>query len=429
MRVCVVGAGHIGLPTACIIAETGTEVVAADINESIVEGINSGQTPIEEPGLRELLKKVHASGKLTATTEVTESVRGSQAVIIIVPTPLTPEGPDMQFIESATKSVAEGLQKGTLVILESTVYPGTTKKIIRPLLESSGLRADEDFYLAYSPERAIPTRTIEEIRTNARVVGPIGPNSGKKAEEFYSTFIQGEIDVAESATIAEFVKLSENIFRDVNIALANELALVAGKLDINIEEITKFANKHPRVNLHRPGAGVGGHCIPKDPYFIINKAKDLGIETKLIATARDINAAMPQKVVSLVEEGLTEIDKNVSGATIAVLGFAYKGDTSDYRVTPAEAIISSLREKGAHVRIHDPFVKSVQGFDIEQDLPTVLTDSDCLVIVTDHSEYRNLNIGELSKQLSQPALVVDGRNLLDRSAVEQGGLSYRGIGK
>ena len=237
MRVCVVGAGHIGLPTACILAEKGIEVIATDIDQDIVDNINQGKTTIEEPGLQELLETVHSSGKLSASTDVTGSVRESQAAIIIVPTPLTSEGPDMKFIEAATQSVADGLKKGTLVILESTVYPGTTEKIIRPLLEKSGLKADTDFYLAYSPERAIPTRTIEEIKNNPRVVGAIGKNSGKKAEEFYSSFIDGEISIVESPTIAEFVKLAENIFRDVNIALANELAMVSEKLGIDIQHM------------------------------------------------------------------------------------------------------------------------------------------------------------------------------------------------
>lgn len=429
MRVCVVGAGHIGLPTACILAEKGIEVIATDIDQDIVDNINQGKTTIEEPGLQELLETVHSSGKLSASTDVTGSVRESQAAIIIVPTPLTSEGPDMKFIEAATQSVADGLKKGTLVILESTVYPGTTEKIIRPLLEKSGLKADTDFYLAYSPERAIPTRTIEEIKNNPRVVGAIGKNSGKKAEEFYSSFIDGEISIVESPTIAEFVKLAENIFRDVNIALANELAMVSEKLGIDIQEVIKYANKHPRVELHKPGAGVGGHCIPKDPYFLINKAKDLGIETRLVSTARQINESMPAKVVSLVEEGLTQIDKKLPDSRVAVLGFAYKGDTGDFRITPAETIITSLRDKGAEVHIHDPFVKSNNGFTIETDLGAVLDGSDCVVVVTDHSEYRNLNIGELSKELRQPALVVDGRNILDRSDIEASGLTYKGIGK
>jgi len=429
MSVCIVGAGHIGLPTACIIAEKGIDVVATDINPTIVDSINQGKTSIEEPGLKDLLAKVHSSGKLTASTDVTGTVKKSEAVIIIVPTPLTSEGPDMTFIKDATKAVSEGLQKGTLVILESTVYPGTTEKIIKPILEESGLKADSDFFLGYSPERAIPTRTIEEIKNNPRVVGAIGPKSGEKSSEFYSTFLNGEITIVETPTIAEFVKLAENIFRDVNIALANELAGVSEKLDIDIQKVIECANKHPRVNIHKPGAGVGGHCIPKDPYFMINKAKALGIETPLVTTARQINEQMPRKVVNLVEEGLKDLKKEISKSHIAVLGFAYKGDTSDFRITPAERIITGLQDKGAQVKIHDPYVKSNNGFKIESNLDSVLQDSDCLVLVTDHSQYRNLNIPALSKELRQPALVVDGRNILDRSKIESAGLTYKGIGK
>ena len=430
MKVCLVGAGHIGLPTACIIADKGYEVIATDIDQTIVDNINSGECHITENGLTDLLTKVHATGRLKASTDVIGSVRQSDVAIIIVPTPLTPTGPNMDAINTATKAVGKGLKKGMLVIMESTVYPGTTSSLIKETLEhESGLKADEDFYLAYSPERAIPTRTIEEIRTNNRIVGPVGKASGEKAKEFYSKVLDAEITVMDSSTTAEFVKIAENIYRDVNIALANEFASVAEKLNIDISQVIEAANKHPRVSIHKPGAGVGGHCIPKDPYFLINKAREMGISTPLIETARQINEKMPEKIVSLVEEGLSSINKKIEGSKISVLGFAYKGDTSDTRGTPSERIIKGLKGLGGDVHVHDSLAKSANGIKIETDLHKTLSSSDCIVLATDHSEYRNINIPDLAKEIHQPAIFIDGRNIFDRQAFEKAGIKYYGIGK
>ncbi len=424
------GAGHIGLPTACVIADSGFQVVAADINEKLVDAVKKGRSIITENCLEDLVSKVVKAKKLTATTDVTSATKDSDVVLIIVPTPLGTAGPDLNAIKSAAKAVARGLRRGMLVVLESTIYPEGTKKILQPILEeNSGLRAGEDFYLAYSPERALPTRSIEEIRTNVRIVGGINEISGKKAKEFYGKFVASEVlDVGDSTT-AEFVKISENVYRDVNIALANELAMIAEKLGVDIQKVIDAANRHPRVKIHVPGAGVGGHCIPKDPYFFINKAQELGLNVRLIKTAREINESMPEHVVELAENALEKGGKTPADSKIAILGYAYKGDTSDIRGTPAERIVGELKALGFKVCIHDPFVNYSNGTAIEKDMEQVVSGSDCIVVVTDHSQYRNINISELAKKMRKPGIVIDGRNIFDPVSIRKAGLAYYGIGR
>ncbi len=430
MKVCIVGTGHIGLPTACVIADAGIDVIAADINEKIVDAVNQGRSLVKENGLEPLLKKVVSEKKLTASTDVTASVSKASVILIIVPTPLQADGPDISAIRSAGKAVARGLKKGDLVVLESTIYPEGTKKILKLILEEhSDLKAGTDFFLAYSPERALPTKSISEIRDNVRIVGGIDPESGKKAVEFYSRFVTNKVvDVGDSTT-AEFIKISENVYRDVNIALANELALISANIGIDVKKVIKTANLHPRVDIHEPGAGVGGHCIPKDPYFLINKAKENDLDLGLIGTARRINERMPKYVVGMTEEALSNSKKSINGSKVTVLGYAYKGDTSDVRGTPSKVIVNELKSLGAQVTIQDPYVDPGNGTAIEKDLIKSVTGSDCLIIVTDHTDYRKINIEEVSKRMRKPGIIIDGRNILEPAKVRDSGLIYYGIGR
>ncbi|MFC1454956.1 nucleotide sugar dehydrogenase [Candidatus Undinarchaeota archaeon] len=428
MRVCVVGAGHIGLPTGCLIADAGYDVIETDVKEEIVDKINAGESHVHENGVPELVKKVVNAGKLKATTDVIGAIKKADVILVIVPTPLGLDGPNMNAINTAGKTIAKGLKRGALIILESTVYPETTEKHFKELIEkTSNMECGSDFYLAYSPERAMPTKTLYEIKNNARIVGGVDEKSGEKAKEFYEKFIDGEVVLVDNSTVAEFIKLTENIYRDVNIALANEIAAVAAKLKIDVEQIIELANMHPRVNIHRPGAGVGGHCLPKDPYFLINKARELGVETELINTARKINEKMPEEVVNIVEKGLGKLGKSVENSKIAVLGYAYKGDTSDYRGTPSIRIVHELQSLGGKVAVHDYFVLS-DGIRIEQDVDSTVQGADCIIVVTDHSDYRKLNIEKLAKECNSPALFVDGRNMFDRKETEKAGFKYCGIG-
>jgi len=428
LNVCVVGAGHIGLPTASIIADHGFNVIAADVNEHIVDCINKGEAHMREQGIEKLVQRVVKSGALKATTDVGKAASNADVILIIVPTPLEADGPNLRHVLEAAEVVAKHLKKGALVILESTVYPGATKNILCPLIEKYAGKVGEDFYLAYSPERAIPTRSLKEITGNVRIVGGVDEASSLKAEEFYSQFVNEVVNVHDSNT-AEFIKICENVYRDVNIALANEIALIAGKMDIDVKKVIKAANKHPRVNLHVPGAGVGGHCIPKDPYFLINKGKDLGLPMNLIRAARGVNEKMPEHVVELVEEGLEHVGKTIEESKVAVLGFAYKGDTSDIRGAPSEEIIKRLKKMGCTVKIQDPYVNHSNGIKIQQEVFDVVNECDCIVLVTDHSDYRNINIEKLAKIMKKPAVFIDGRNFMDEDKLEKAGFEYYGVGR
>lgn len=425
----VIGLGYVGLPMAALFADRGYKVRGADINSEIVEKINTGRVEINESGVAELVRKVVSIGRFSATTNVAEVVRGSDVIIIIVQTPVDREGiPDLRALESACTIVAQNLSKRKLVIIESTIPPGATERIIIPILESSSLKAGSDFYLAYSPERAIPTKTLEEIQTNSRIIGGVNKESAKAAKELYSSITRGELITSDIRTV-EVVKLIENTYRDVNIALANEIALLCEKLGVDALKAIEIANKHPRVHLHLPGAGVGGHCIPKDPHFLIHRAEELGIELKVIKDAREVNESMPQHILELVKKALQNVNKTIENSKISILGIAYKGNTDDVRGTPSKKIIEELLQANCEVFSHDPFVSQDFGGKFSNDLSEVLRDSDCVVIVTDHDAYKRMDLKEFAKNLKKPSVVVDARRILNPEEVEKEGISYFGVGR
>ena len=427
-RIAVVGLGYVGLPTAAVLAARGFQVVGADINPTIVASVNRGESPIKEPGLEELVKKAVAEGRLRAVTSAREATLESDVVIVVVQTPIDEEKrPDLSALRSALADVAAALRGGHLIIIESTIPPGATRNVIAPILESSGLKAGEDFLLAYSPERAIPTRTLEEIQSNARIVGGLNEESASAAAALYRCLTSGEV-YQESVEVVEVVKLIENTFRDVNIALANELALLCEAMGVDVLRAINLANKHPRVNLHMPGAGVGGHCLPKDPYFLINEARKRGLKLSLIEAARERNDSMPLHVLRKIEQALKSRGKSLSSAKVAVLGIAYKGNTDDTRMSPAEPVVKALMERGVEVISHDPHAKQDFGGRFSSNLKEVVAGADVLVILTDHDEYKRLSFEELKPLLKRDAVVIDGRRVLAREEVERLGMGYLGVG-
>lgn len=427
-RVAVIGLGYVGLPTAAIIADKGFRVVGVDLKESLVARVNSGTINPREPGLGKLVRKVVEKGMLRATTHAREAVKDSDVVLVVVQTPLKEnKTPNLEALEKACTEVAGNLRENQLVIIESTIPPGAMRERVKPLLESGGLRAGLDFYLVYSPERAMPTRTLVEIPGNARLIGGINQESAHVAKEFYRVFVKGELLLASVETV-EVVKLIENTYRDVNIALANEIARLCEALGVDAMEAIELANRHPRVNIHRPGAGVGGHCIPKDPYFLLREALRLGVKLEVVEAARQVNEAMPRHVVRLVEKALESVNKRVEESKIAVLGVAYKGETDDTRGTPAREVIEELLRSKSYVCSHDPYVQQDFGGEFSNDLEEVLRGADCVVVVTDHNLYKSMNPGDLAKNLSTPCVVVDARRVLEPREVEEQGLSYFGVG-
>ncbi|UOK57871.1 nucleotide sugar dehydrogenase [Bacillus sp. OVS6] len=399
-KICVIGLGYIGLPTSAVFAKAGYEVIGVDVNSNAIEMINQGKIHIEEVGLGELVKEVVEQGKLRASLQPTEA----DVYIIAVPTPHNADHTaNLNYVIEATKSILPFLKKESVVIVESTIPPRTIDDVVAPILQEQGWNVGEDIYLAHCPERVLPGRILIELVENTRIVGGINNKSTQKAVEVYSSFVKGKI-LETTAVTAEMSKLMENTFRDVNIALANELAKISEKLGVNALEVIKLANHHPRVNLHFPGPGVGGHCLAVDPYFIIEKAPELSL---LISNARFINNSMP----SFVVEQLSKIapDKN---SKIAVLGITYKGNIDDVRESPAMIVVDLLEEYGYQVAVHDPHVHQQQvSFDLYS-LEDAVKNAECILVLTDHNEFKQLDEQVIINNAKR-AVIFDTRNCVN----------------
>lgn len=421
------GLGHIGLPTACLFAKKGFKIVGVDINHDSVIKINSGISTIVEPGLNELLKELVHCGKLKATLDGVQSAKDSNIMIVVVPTPVDQNKcSDLSALISACETISKGLNKGDLIVIESTVPPGTCEDIVIPILEKSGLKSSQDFGVAYTPERALPNNTLYEMTHNARVIGGIDEESAEKAANLYRNITEGEVIIVNNLMTAEMVKLMENTYRDTNIALANELAIVCESLGIDVIDAIKAANFHPRVNIHTPGPGVGGHCLSIDPYFIVEIAKQKGHPARLIQTARDINDNMPHHVTKLVEEELSKMEKSISGSKLAILGVAYKGNVADTRESPSIKVINDLINKGATVFAHDPHVPDEMIISIGAQ-PIEMQDAfccDCVVLMTDHDLYR-----EISPEMIKNPIFICTKPILNLEEFRSNGVIFKGIGR
>jgi UDP-N-acetyl-D-mannosaminuronic acid dehydrogenase len=423
-RLAVIGLGYVGLPTAVVFANRGFSVVGVDADVGKVEAVNSDRCYLREPGLDILLRDAVSKGFLRATTEAARAVRESDAVVIAVPTPVRDGVADLSYLREALLAVREGLHKGLLVVIESTIPPGTTIGFAKPLLEESGLRVEEDFYLAHVPERIAPGRAIEELLNMPRVVGGVGPRSTEKALELYSRVNAKPLPT--DATTAEFVKLIENTYRDLNIAYANLLALMAEKLGIDVYEAIRLANTHHRVNIHMPGAGVGGPCLTKDPYMLASVLPDFW-GTELIRLARRMNEYMPRHTVEIIEKALGDIGVSIKDARIAILGIAYKGGVDDTRESPAKYIVRELLGKGANVTVYDPYTMESFGAERAGSFEEALSGADAVVIVTDHPEFKDIDLGKASK-LVKHRVIIDGRRVVEPHQAVKHGFKYYGVG-
>ncbi len=407
-RVGVLGLGYVGLPLAVEFAQAGFEVVGIDVQQSKVDEFNSGHSyikDVKDSTFRPLIE----SGKLRATTDF--SVIGDLDTIdICVPTPLRKtKDPDMSFVISATEAIAKHNHSGLLVMLESTTYPGTTDELLLPKLQASGLRVGEDFFLCFSPERVDPGNPKFQTSNIPKVVGGITPVCTKMGALFYKQALETVVPVS-STRVAEMVKLLENTFRMINIGLVNELALMCDRMKIDVWEVIDAAATKPfGFMAFYPGPGLGGHCIPIDPFYLSWKSKEAGIEARFIELAGYINGRMPEFVVEKIQHALNDATKPVRGSRVHVLGTAYKRDIDDVRESPALDIILLLQRLGAHVTFSDPFVPTIQinGAPLEaEDLFPAVEDADCVVIVTDHTKVDYARVVQRSK------LIVDTRNAL-----------------
>ncbi len=403
-KICVVGLGYIGLPTASMFASQGFEVHGVDINPTVIETLRQGRLHIEEPGLATVVSAAIKSGNLTVNLKPAEA----DVFIIAVPTPYHHAGngipsADMTFVKSAVEGILPFLKKGNLIILESTSPAGTTRDLIVPLIEMKGFKPGKDIGVAYCPERVIPGQALKELIGNDRVIGAIDQAWGEHTRKLYKTFVSGEIFITEP-TVAEMVKLLENTYRDVNIALANEVALICEKLKINVWDVIQIANRHPRVNVHKPGPGVGGHCISVDPWFLVEKFPN---DANLIHLARTINDKMPHYVAGV----LTGLLKDVSHPKITILGLAYKGNVDDDRESPAVAVVRLLKKQlpNATLAIYEPHVNSKE-FPTEG-IQEAFKGAHLAVLLTPHDEYRFLDPSEIGSLMASRVLF-DAHNFL-----------------
>ncbi|MGM0396666.1 MAG: nucleotide sugar dehydrogenase [Bacillota bacterium] len=418
-NITIIGLGYIGLPTAAVMARAGMRVMGYDLNKRVIDALNRGEIIIEEPGLSELVNQMVNEGRLKGISTLEES----DVFIIAVPTPITEDKKaDMSYVKGAAESIAPHLKLGDMVVLESTSPPGATEDIVVPALSKSGLRIGEEVFVAHSPERVLPGRIIQELVENDRIIGGINAESTELVRELYKTFVQGNIYTTDSKT-AEMCKLMENTFRDVNIALANELAILAENMGINAWEVIKLANKHPRVNLHQPGPGVGGHCIAVDPWFVIENHP----EGKLIRQARNINDGMPEKVMEKIQMLVERED-----AKVAILGVTYKPDVDDTRESPVLKLVENLlKNTKLQVVIHDPHVdREIFPFSgrLCDNIEDAVKDAELLVLGVNHFQYSTLDFGELGK-LMKIKNIYDTRNYLNEKELVENGFNVTILGR
>ncbi len=404
---------------AIVLAGRGFRVTGVDTNPDVRQALLGGRASRSEHGLDDVLHQALQENRLTAT----ETPLPADAYVIAVPTPLhngDEPAADLGYVRTAARSVASVLRPGNLVVLESTVPPGTTEGVLVPELEGSGLKAGRDFLVAHVPERVLPGNVIAELTENGRVIGGIDVASGEAARKLYASFVAGEIVLTDART-AEMVKLMENTYRDVNIALANEFALLAEELGVDVRGAIDLANQHPRVNILQPGPGVGGHCIPVDPWFLASASSH---GAPLIRAARAVNDAMPRRIADLLKDLLS----GISAPTVALFGLAYKGETDDTRNSPALALAGILRSRGWNVRCYDPYTSHAADFGDTFSSPVdAARDTHALLVMTDHREFAKID-PETLRPVMEGSLVFDARGVLDEARWCAAGFDVRKLG-
>lgn len=437
----VIGMGYVGIPAAALLADVpGHQVIGIQRRSRRsgwkIDWINSGKNPFEgdEPGMDELIARVVLDKKTFRVSDDFSLCQQADVILIDVQTPTNTERiPEYLSLRTVSAQAAMYLLPGTLVIIESTVAPGTTEHVVKPILEEgSGLKAGEGFSLAFSYERVMPGKLLEYIVHFPRVVGGIDARSTQRAVELYRTIVDAKQEIHSASVLtAELAKTMENAYRDVNIAFANEMARVCEAMGVDVYEIRRLMNARHDRHMHLPGAGVGGHCLPKDPWLLKFGVDTYGaypVPLRMIETARDINDAMPLHLTRLTVEALAEEGVPLEAAKVAVLGVAYLEDSDDTRNTPAAPLIEALQDQGVRVVAHDPFVRELEGFELTRELALAVKDADAAVLVTRHRPYYKVDLGWLKATMRTPVLI-DGRNVFDAEEVRAAGFRYRGIGK
>ena len=417
-EICVLGLGYVGLPTASLLANAGFRVLGVDIDPDIVVRLNSGQTRMEEAGLSTLVSAAVRSGNLVAS----EQPEPSETFIICVPTPVNADkSVDLNAVRGAARSILPCLRKNCLVVLESTSPVGTTRNVVAPILRESGLEAGREVDLCYCPERVLPGNTVAELVNNDRIIGGLTLESAKRAAAIYARFCQGRISLTDDLS-AELSKLMENTYRDVNVALANVFARIAEDSGIDVWRAIELANLHPRVKILKPGPGVGGHCIPIDPWFL---AESFPKHTNLLRCAREVNDGQTRRLL----ERMLSTGKLRAGGKLAILGAAYKAGIDDARQSPAALLTAAAHEQGIQTAVHDPIVKPGEhdGLTVSGDLTAVLKDADAAALITEHPQYRSLP-PKIFVEHMRGRFIADGRNCLDHAALRSAGFEVLVLG-
>lgn len=425
-NVAVVGLGYVGLPLACSFASTGLRTIGYDIVAAKTEKIEAGINPIEgdEPGLSDLLSEVHAKGLMHASTDPA-TLKEADAIFVCVDSPVDDNKvPNLKFLRSAVRTIAINMRKGALLSIESTIPPGTMENLVIPAMrEDRGFEPGKDFLLVHCPERVMPGRLLRNIKEYDRILGAYDERSAKVAAEYYKRIVEGEMHVTTLVN-AEITKTAENAYRDVQIAFANEVALLCEELGADVFEVRRLVNTCPFRDMHIPGSGVGGYCLPKDPWLLLSSVKKA--KKEVIPAARRVNEHMPVHMVELVRRALA--DEDVKGrARVAIMGLSFLRDSDDTRNSPSLVIIDNL-DKNYDLIVHDPFVQKPYKVDLVREIEKAMNGADCAVFVTDHSCYHDLDLTSVKKLMRTP-IIVDGRNLFDKTECERLGFLYKGVGK
>jgi nucleotide sugar dehydrogenase len=435
LKVCVIGIGRIGLPTALSFANSGLSTIGVDINAQLVSMINSGTFPLkDEPGYDTIFENVFKDKKFVATTKIEEGVPASDIILLSLPTPMDEnQVPNYTALRSVGKQLHDHLKEGSLVIVESTIEPGFVENELVSIIEGTDhrLKAGKTFGIGVCPETANPGQILNDFEKLPRLVGAIDDRTANMIMKIYRHVFTVDLIPMPDCKTANAVKLTTNVFRDINIAFVNELAMLFEKLGIDIMKVLEAAKTKYNFQVHYPGAGVGGPCLPVNSYQMLNLAKSVDPNLlKLVRVGRQVNEHMPDHVIGLLKDGFEEASRKIQDSQILVLGVSYKPDVKDIQLTPAEPIIDKLKQLKAKVRIYDPYYKSTEIFGIktESNLVDALNNTDAVLLVTAHKEFHDLEPTFLLSKMKTP-IVVDSRGIIDNHAAKKAGLIFRGLGR
>jgi len=435
LKICVIGIGRIGLPTALSFANSGLSTIGLDINSDLVDMVNRREFPLkDEPGYPVIFEKVLKEKKFSATTKIEDAVPQSNVIILSLPTPMDKQNiPNYNALRSVGKQLNEFLSPGSIVIVESTIEPGFIEDEFKFLIEGEDqkLIAGNNFGVGVCPETANPGQILNDFERLPRLVGSIDQITHEKIKKIYKHVFTVDLISMPNCKTANAVKLTTNVFRDLNIAFVNELALIFEKSGIDISDVLKAAKTKYNFQVHYPGPGVGGPCLPVNSYQMINFAKRIGFDHfRTVEAGRKINEFMPDHVITLLKDAFREIDKQIQNSTILILGISYKPDVKDIQLTPAESIISNLKDLGSDVKIYDPFFKNetVYGIKTENDLLDILKHTDAIIVVTAHKEFHDLEPMFLKSNMKSP-IIIDSKCIIDQQTASKAGLIYRGVGR